>query len=329
MRGTMTVRLLRFYMTEIPQGEHAYFSFLDLLTLALVLEAIPDFTHEKVWDGVVCLFLAITCHAVGVRWKVSLFLVPPAIMTLLAYAGKWCLTMNAPTRYIIASVVGAIILPLGVAAYAWLKVRPNPPATAAIQNPPSNPAPVPESRNTGTKDSAPSKPARAPKKSAKEKAGPTPSDTVQPQSRSSSPPTYEQKCENSACAQGPNSHAEFTQYGPPPPTVLVAPDRLNQPVIMHDHHWYSSSFHVQVAGSMVSRVVIKATNPFVVGAGASVGVGNGTTCSPDPKGGSAWCSIVGLPLGTNSDTFSLTTTEPIEMKDVALEWDCEPQCKKQ
>jgi hypothetical protein len=109
-------------MTEVPQGEHATFSFLDLITLGLILEAIPDFTHGKVVDGVVCLWLGYANHAIGVRWKISRYLIPCAAFTLFAYAFRFCIGLEGTQmKYIYAGALGAIILVAAVMAYSWVE----------------------------------------------------------------------------------------------------------------------------------------------------------------------------------------------------------------
>jgi hypothetical protein len=115
-------------MTEVPQGEHATFSFLDLITLALVLDAIPDFTHGKVLGGFVCLWLAYANHAIGVRWPVSRYLIPPAALTLLVYAFVWCIDIkDAEMKYLAAGLIGAVILIAAVLAYSWIGKKESPP----------------------------------------------------------------------------------------------------------------------------------------------------------------------------------------------------------
>jgi hypothetical protein len=116
----MTVRFLRFSMAELPEGEHATFSFLDLITLGLVLEAIPDFTHAKVINGIVCLGLGLVNHAIGVRWKISRVLIPFATLTLYVYALLWCGAIGGGMKYLAAAFVGALIMVATVAAYSWV-----------------------------------------------------------------------------------------------------------------------------------------------------------------------------------------------------------------
>jgi hypothetical protein len=141
----MNFLLRRAYaMTELPQGEHATFSFLDLITLGLVLDAIPDFTHGKVLGGVVCLWLAYVNHAIGVRWKISRYLVPLAALTLFVYAFLWCVDIkDTEMKYFASGLIGALILIAAVAAYSWIGNRPEPPASKADTNPPIAPPSAP------------------------------------------------------------------------------------------------------------------------------------------------------------------------------------------
>jgi len=120
--------LRRLRMTEVPQGEHATFSFLDFITLALVLDAIPDFTHGKVLGGFVCLWLAYANHAIGVRWQISRYLIPPAALTLFVCAFVWCIDIkDTEMKYLAAGFVGAVILIAAVAAYSWIGKKESPP----------------------------------------------------------------------------------------------------------------------------------------------------------------------------------------------------------
>jgi len=157
----MTVRFLRFSMAEVPQGEHATFSFLDLITLALILDAIPDFTHGKVWDGIVCFWLAYANHAIGVRWKISRYLIPPAALTLLVYAFVWCIDIrNTGMKYLAAGLIGAIILIAAVAAYSWIGKKESPPAAGNGTAPPSVPNPSPQQIVKESVPDSQSKPSR-------------------------------------------------------------------------------------------------------------------------------------------------------------------------
>src|SRR5260370_33220954 len=116
-------RLLRraFVMTELSKGENSIFSWLDIITLCCFLEVIPSFIRGDVWTGIVLSWLAFANHAVGVRWRISPYLIPFMTITLLAYSWKWCITMqNKPFTYIVAALVGAIIFTLYVAGYWWI-----------------------------------------------------------------------------------------------------------------------------------------------------------------------------------------------------------------
>ncbi len=129
-------------MAEVPRGESSYFSLLDIITLVLLFEVLPAFEHGEVARGILFLGLAFANHAIGVRWEISRYLIPPMILTVLVYSGIWCLTMNTRMRYIVAAVLGAIILPIGVAAYSWIgKKEEPPPAASKDSSPPSLPAP--------------------------------------------------------------------------------------------------------------------------------------------------------------------------------------------
>jgi hypothetical protein len=154
-------------MAEVPQGEHATFSFLDLITLALVLDAIPDFTHGKVLDGIICFWLAYANHAIGVRWKISRYLIPFAALTIFAYAFRYCIGIeSADMKYLAAGVLGAIILIGTVAAYSWITRHPEPPTSATTQNPSNAPAPTPESSKNQPSEQKPARKSPPVKKAA-------------------------------------------------------------------------------------------------------------------------------------------------------------------
>jgi hypothetical protein len=72
-------------MAEVPRGEGSYFSLLDIITLVLLFEVLPAFEHGEVARGILFLGLAFANHAIGVRWEISRYLIPPMILTVLGF----------------------------------------------------------------------------------------------------------------------------------------------------------------------------------------------------------------------------------------------------
>jgi hypothetical protein len=126
----------------------------------------------------------------------------------------------------------------------------HPPAIAVVQTTPSQLA-TPASATVGiTKQAENSEPPQKKNISTRPAKAhvQAPSDLNPPASQTSpespsAPITYEQKCEGSACAQGPGSQATFNQYGAPPIKVTASLDTPQPPPSSTGHPRASVKFY--------------------------------------------------------------------------------------
>lgn len=161
------------------------------------------------------------------RWRRAMFNTVNWFHRALGIEQTWVFVL-------VIALSSGLIATLGGGVVAWVVARayknsaeyktehPDPKTQTATATNNSASQGVAVQQNTsiqGVQDTTSGRSAATPHKSAPISAS---KPKTEPNTSTPPPPTYGQKCEESACAQGPGSQATYNQYAPPPATITIS-----------------------------------------------------------------------------------------------------------